>query len=236
MKSHATTFTLGLTLSLAALLGGCSSPRTLNVEDHSAPIFTARAVHRFGGLDAGGAGLEFEAHSARGEATQTLAGSDWVSLGNRDILGPVTLASRARTEHVQLTYNHLLFAGRPMEMEWFAGATASRLKWDTRSFRATDLPLSASHSWFGPVGGIAARIRLAPSLALEGRFSGAIALRSDFGSSRANAELALAWSPLPQLQLRAGIAESDADASGHVSDSDLSLRVRGPFAGLTLAF
>ncbi|MDP3612924.1 MAG: hypothetical protein Q8R98_13795, partial [Rubrivivax sp.] len=172
-------------LALATLLGGCGTyVSTLDVRDNSAPIVTARALHRLGGPIGGGGGLEAEVHAVRATDRQNFTDTDAATLNGRTILGPTTLHHRVSAQHVQLVYNHLLFPGRPIEMEWFAGATVSRLQWDTNSTRPSDPQLTYRRTWYGPVAGLVGRVPLAPGLALEGRFSGAIEFRRIFGGSR----------------------------------------------------
>ena len=221
---------------LALLLAGCSNPRTLRVDDDASLAGTVRALHRFGGVGQGGGGVEVEAHAVRGKATQVLDNFDTVTLGGRSIPGPGVVSNRARAQHLQLVYNHLLFQGRPVELEWFAGATVAQLRWDTTSTNPAHPALSYRRSWYGPAGGIAARVRLVPGLALEARYAGAIEYRRILGAARESAEVVLAWNPVPALQLRAGMGETRVNVDDELDASDLSLRVRGPFAGLTLSF
>ncbi len=86
------------------------------------------------------------------------------------------------------------------------------------------------------MGGAAGRVRMGPGLALEARYSGAVEFRQGLSSTRVGAELALAWSPAPTLQLRGGIAQSEAHIDSAGAGTDLSLRVRGPFAGVNVNF
>lgn len=221
-------------LALCTLLTGCGYVSKLQVHDNSTPIVTGRALHRFNGP--GGGGLEAEVSSVSASRSQAFTAADSATLNGQTILGPTTLNNRAQAQHLQLVYNHLHFQGRPVELEWFAGISVSRLQWDTSSSRPSDPLLSYRRSWTGPAGGVVGRVRLGPSLALEARYSGALDFRRGLNASRVGAELALAWSPAPLLQLRGGLAQSEASVEGAGLSTDLSLRVRGPFANVTLNF
>jgi hypothetical protein len=226
--------TLALALLTTALLTGCGSYTDLRADDGSTPVGSLRAVHRFGG-GPGGGGLELDLQGVRGKATQQLASFDQANLGNQTIRGPVQLQHTAEAQHAQLAYNHRLFVNAPVEFEWFAGVALHRIQWRTSSSNPADPRLAFTNTWYGPAGGVAARFKLGPIVALEMRYSGAAEFDSLDGS-RASAEVALAISPVQQVQLRLGFADSRSSYQPDGSASDLRLRARGPFAGLALAF
>ena len=82
--------------------------------------------------------------------------------------------------------------------------------WDSASANLADPRLSRRSTWYGPGGGVLGRVRLAPVLALELRYAGAVDL-SNHGDSgaRSSTELAFAFKPAPALTLRAGLAQQD---------------------------
>ena len=225
----------GALLAAAALTAGCGNVTQLHVDDRSSPIVSARAVHRFGG-GPGGAGLELEVSSVRARGEQRLSAFESVSVGTQSVTGPALLVHNARVQHAQLVYNHRLFAGRPAELEWFVGAAWVQATWESVSFNTADPRLSNRTNWYGPAGGVLGRLRLAPLLALELRYSAAIDLstRRD-GASRNSTEAAFAFRAAPALLLRAGLGESRSWVQPD-SSSELAVRVRGPFVSLGLDF
>ena len=223
-------------LSATALTVGCGSVTQLHVDDRSSAIVSARVVHRLGS-GPGGPGLELEVSSVQARGDQQLGAFESATAGSQTVLGPALLRHDARVNHVQLVYHHLLFAGRPVELEWFAGAAWVTTTWDSVSARPSDPRLSYQSNWYGPAGGALGRLRLAPQLALELRYTGAVDLsaRGDGGSRNAT-ELALAFKPVPQLWLRAGLGESRSWLQPNLTSTELAVRVRGPFVSLGLDF
>jgi hypothetical protein len=222
-----------LPLLLAAWMAGCSNASRLQLADNSAPIASLRAVHRIGG-GPGGAGLELDVQAVRAKGRQALDAFDLVQLGGRSISGPGTLSHDVRVQHLQLAYNHRLFAGAPVEFEWFAGGALHRLDWRSSGTPA-DPVLERRRSWWGPAGGVAGRFNLGPITALELRYAAALEYGELLGS-RNSTELALALRPVPGVALRLGLAETRSQFDAIDGDSDLVLRARGPFLGLALSF
>lgn len=223
--------------TLGAMLAACQSPTQLHADDGSTAIGSLRLQHRFGS-EPGGPGVEFEATGFRARADQQLLASDTATLGGQSLTGPVLLQHRARVVAASLTYNHRLFAGRPAELEWFAGGTWVATDWTSTSANAANPALSSRASWTGPTGGALGRLRLAPSWALEMRYLGAVDLGSGSADSgwRTSSELAIAWRPAEALQLRCGFAENRSLVRPEPGSSELSIRARGPFLGLLLGF
>ncbi len=225
------------TLVVAALAAACGNITQLYADDASSPLVTARAVYRLGG-GPGGGGIELEGSTARARGEDPLGEFASASLGGSTVLGPTLLKHTARVQQAQLFYSHLLFAGRPVEMEWFVGGAWAQTSWQSLSARPGDPRLSARSHWYGPAGGALARLRMNPSLALEVRASGAVDVsgRRDGGTSN-SAEVALAFKPVPALALRAGygLHESSVRPAESLA-TELSVRARGLFLGLGLEF
>jgi hypothetical protein len=223
-------------LCFAVLASGCGNITQLHIDDNSSQIFSARAVHRLGS-GPGGGGLELELSGVRARGEQQLGAFETATLGTQSISGPALLRHDARVEHAQLVYNHLLFAGRPVEFEWFAGAAWVKTSWQSVSANAADPRLTKESRWYGPAGGVLARLRLAPVLALELRYSGAVDLSTQRDNgSRNSTELALAFKPVPALALRAGLGEMRSWLRPELLSTELSVRARGPFLNLGLDF
>lgn len=235
-KATWTTLCIGWTLAGAALLAGCGSRTRLDVKDDSSSNVGARVLHRLGS-GPGGGGLEFDYMNTRAQGGQQLGAFESATLGSQSINGPVALRHTVRVQSAQLVYNHLLFAGRTVEMEWFAGGAWVSTAWESLSANPADPRLSKQTSWYGPAGGVLGRLLLAPSLALELRFAAAIDLssRRDAGERNA-AELVLAFKPVPTLTLRAGLAETQANLKPELLSTELSVRARGPFFNLGFEF
>jgi hypothetical protein len=125
--------------------------------------------------------------------------------------------------------------GAPVEFEWFAGVALHRLRWQTSGGSAPPGGITVSRTWYGPAGGVGARFVLGPKAALELRFSAAAEF-DNLDGSRSSAEAAFAFSPVPDVQLRVGLADSRSSHEPVSSSSDLRLRTRGPFLGLAFAF
>jgi hypothetical protein len=223
-------------LVTSAIVAGCGNITQLHVDDNSSTIVSARAVHRFG-AGPGGGGLELELSSVRARGDQQLNAFETATVGSQSVSGPVLLRHTARVQHAQLVYNHLLFAGRPIELEWFAGAAWVQTSWTSLSANPADPRLFQQSSWYGPTGGVLGRLRLAPNVALELRYAAAADVRSsqDAGSRNAT-ELALAFKPAPSLVLRAGLGESRTSLRPELLSTELSVRARGPFLNLGLDF
>ncbi len=221
----------------AALLPGCGLvSQQLHVSDDSRVVGSVRVVKRLGS-GPGGPGVELEVSRVQAQGSQAIAANSNVNVGNDFITGPSTLQHRAQLDSGHLVYNHLLFAGRPVELEWFAGAAWGRLRWDSTSSVATDPPLRARASWYGPTGGALARLHVGPGLSLEGRYAGMVALSGAVDTStRSLVEAALAFRPPGALVLRGGFAESRSVTRAEIGSSELSIRARGPFLNLGLEF
>lgn len=220
-------------LATAALAVGCAYNNTqLHIDDTSTPNLSARALHRFG-AGPGGGGLELEVSTVHASGEQRLGAGATAALGTQVVTGPVVLNHSARVQHAQMVYNHLLFAGRPIELEWFAGGAWVNASWESMSSNAADPRLVSQAGWYGPAGGALGRLRLAPHLALELRYSAAVDLSSGLDTgSRNSTELVLAFKPAPWFTLRAGVGESRSWLRPEFVDSELSVRVRGPFFSL----
>ncbi len=226
--------TLAFALIAAAVFAtGCSNVSQLRLDDDRSPVGSVRATHRFGG-GPGGAGLELDVQAVRGKGTQALDAFDGVTLDRRSIAGPRTLDHEVRAQHLQLAYNHRLFVGAPVEFEWFAGAALHRIDWTTTATPA-DPTLKLRNTWWGPAGGVTGRFNLSPLLALELRYAAA-AEYTNLNGSRNSTELALALTPSPAVALRFGLADTRSFLDSGDGNSDLVLRVRGPFLGLALQF
>lgn len=221
--------------TIAALAAGCSSPTRLHVDDGSTPVGSFRAVHRFGGASSGGGGLEIDVQSVRGQASQALASTESAQLGDQALQGPAQLLHTAEAQHVQLAYNRRLFVDSPVELEWFAGVAAHQLRWHTTGGGAPADGARFKNSWYGPAGGVMARFKLGSAAAVELRYAAAVEL-SSLDGSRTSVELAFAFSPVQQMQLRLGFADARSSHDADSATSDLRLRARGPFAGLAFAF
>ncbi len=221
-------------LASALLAAGCGSPKELRVDDGSAPIGSLRAVYRFGG-GPGGGGLEVDFQGVRGESNQALNSFESATLDGQTLQGPAQLNHRAEAVHAQLAYNHRLFVGSPVELEWFAGVALHRLRWTTTGGTAPPGGLQFARTWYGPAGGVGTRFALGPKAALELRYSAAVEY-DNIDGSRSSAELAFAYSPVPEVQLRVGFADSRSSYEPVSVNSDLRLRTRGPFLGLNLQF
>ncbi len=225
---------VALLVVVAALLASGCSVNELRIDDNSAPITSVRLQHRFEG---GNGRIEAEYGHVRASSTQQIPSFNTVYLAGNRIEGPASVRSSARVQHGQVVYNQLLFKDRPVEMEWFAGVAAVNMRWNAVSANPADPVLRRGETWYGVAGGVLGRINLGAGLALEGRYSVAAEPRV-LGNGRASAELALAYSPVPALQLRAGVADSRFDREDTDSglESRLSMRARGPFLGLVVAF
>lgn len=219
------------------LLSGCGvASQQLHVSDSSHVVASARVVKRFG-TGPGGPGIELEVSRVKAEGSQFITATSNVDVGKVNLTGPATLQHSAQLDGGRLVYNHLLFAGRSVELEWFAGGAWGRLRWDSTSSVTTDPALRARASWYGPTGGALARLHAGPGLSLEGRYAGMVALSGAVGThSGSLVEAALAFRPQGGLVLRGGYAESRSATRTEVGYSELSIRARGPFLNLGLEF
>ena len=229
--------TVLLTAAATLLLSGCGLvSQQLHVSDDSRVVASARVVKRLG-TGPGGPGIELEASRAEARGTQVIVANSNVNLGNNSISGPTTLQHRAQVDNGHIVYNHLLFAGRPVELEWFAGGAWGRLRWDSTSSVSTDPTLSSRASWYGPTGGALGRLQVGPGLSLEVRYAGAIALSGPVDTnSRSLVEAAIAFRPPGGVVLRGGFAEMRSVTRTEIGSSELSVRARGPFLNLGLEF
>jgi hypothetical protein len=221
-----------------ALLSGCGLvSQQLHVSDDSRGVASARVAKRLGS-GPGGPGVELEVTRAQARGTQVVPTGSLVTAGGVTLNGPISLQHRATVDGGHLVYNHLLFPGRPVELEWFAGGAWQGLRWDSTSSRAGDAALRTRNRWYGPTGGALARLQLVPGFTLEGRYAGAIALKGTIvdSGSRTLTEAALAWRPGGGVVLRGGYAELRTVMRPDFDNSELSVRARGPFLNLGLEF
>jgi hypothetical protein len=220
-------------LALAvALLSACGGT-PLHFSDNSTPSYSVRGVVRA----FGNGGIEVEASAVRGKGSQALGSNEVTRLNGQDLNGPAQLAHSARASHLHVAYNHLLFADRAFQMEWFAGTALTQISWKTETGRAS-LPLyERSQSRSGAFGGIAGRWQANGLLAIEGRVWGAGRDLVQVRDYQNGGELVLAVTPAPGLRIRLGLAQSEAGTSQIEGNSpSLTMRTRGPLLGLTLAF
>ncbi len=220
-------------VGLAALASGCSVNSQLHLNDPSTTLASARALHRFG-TGPGGGGLEIEVSSVRAQGDQTLNTAQLVTLNNVSISGPGTLQHRSRVQHAQIAYNHLHFAGRPFELEWFAGAAWVRTSWETVNLPNANLRLAHQSSWSGPTAGAQGRMRLGEQWSMELRHTAALNLEGSDTGSRNSTTLSLAFKPIPAVVVRLGLGEVRTFYRPEFNASELSLRARGPFLNLGL--
>lgn len=224
-------------LACALLLAGCSVTN-LNITDNSAPVYSARAMFRTGGAPRGG-GVELDYASVRGNQVQRLPASEEVRLGGRSVVGPTDLHNQGRVQQAHVVYNHLHFADRPVEMEWFVGAGALRIQWESRPTDPNQPRLEKRVNWFGPTGGALARWKLSPYVALEGRIGTVVAATgfdNDEVGYKTTGTIAVVLAPVRQVRIRAGYTQSTTRLDHDAGESELSLKLRGPFLGLGFEF
>lgn len=215
----------------AVLLAGCGVfPQPVELREDGVTAVSVRVLHRLGG---GPGGLEAEYTGLRAEGRQFVGSFSDVTLAGRTITGPAQLDHRVNMHHAHLVYNRRLFTGSPVQMEWFAGAAAHRLAWSTST--PGQPGLQAIRNWGGATGGVTGVLVFSPALELQLRYSGAVSVER-VTASRDAVELALAWAPVPPLQLRLGFAQNTSYYELNNGDSDLRLRTRGPYLGLQVGF
>ncbi len=218
-------------IGLAALTACGGTP--LHFNDNSAPSYSVRGVLRA----FGNGGIEIEASSVRGKGAQSLGSNETTLLNGQTFTGPAQLAHSGRANHFHVAYNHLLFADRPFQMEWFAGAALSQLSWKTETGRASMPLYERRQSRSGAFGGVAARWQLNGLLSAEGRVWAAgrdIAQARDYQNG---GEVVLAITPAPGLRVRLGVAQSETGTSLLEGNGPrLQMQTRGPLLGLTVAF
>ncbi len=223
-------------LVAAVVMAGCGAyPTQLHVDDRSQPLLSARGVLRLG-EGPGGPGLELTYLQTHARGEQQLLSGDLARLEGQTLAGPKLLHHDVRTHDTELLYNHRLFAGRPAELEWFAGMGWHDTDWTSTGDQPADPQITRRATWSGPAGGVLGRLNLGSGLALEARYSGGIRVWGGANGSRYNAELALALRPAGPLVLRAGFAEHRSWIESDGLNSELSVRSRGPFFTLGLEF
>jgi hypothetical protein len=222
----------GLLSMLLAALAGCTGT-PLHFNDNGAPSYSVRGVVR----PFGTGGIEVEASSVRGKGPQTLGSNESTLLNGQTFNGPADLAHSGRANHFHVAYNHLLFADRPFQMEWFAGASLSQLSWKTETGRASFPLYERRQSRTGAFGGVAGRWQMNGLLSVEGRVWAAgrdVAQARDYQNG---GEVVLAITPAPGLRVRLGLAQSETGTSLLEGNGPrLQMQTRGPLLGLTLAF
>lgn len=220
-------------LLLALLTAGCGLfPQPVSLNDSDTATGSLRVLHRFGG---GPGGLEADYQGLRARGTQALAAFSDVTFDGNTLTGPALLDHKVSLHHAHLVYNRRLFGGSPVQFEWFAGAAAHRLSWSTASNAAGTPGLQTTRNWVGATGGVTGVLAFHPALELQLRYSGAVSVES-MTATRNAAELVLAWTPVPPLQLRLGYGQNQSNYELVDGNSDLRLRTRGPFLGLQLGF
>lgn len=232
-----------LCLSAVVLLGACSTARDLTATDSSALAYNARAVARLSGSGSGsggGSGIEVDYATVRGSDRETIGPAETVVLGDQSVAGPVDLRNDVRVQTVHVAFNYLLFASRPVEMEWFAGLGGVRVDWAAQPMASTQPRLTTQEEWLGAIAGIGGRWKFASWAALEGRLSINYSLAGVLGSEtigwKTMGEVGFAFKPAPQVALRAGYAQSTTYVDKNGFESRLTFRARGPYLGLGLMF
>jgi hypothetical protein len=216
-------------------LQGCGT-QTLNIKDNNAPSVSLRGVVRIGEDKRNGIEAEWSRVSAKGSS---VSGTGFpINLGDgTSLTTPSTFDNRVSADRVHIAFNQLLFADRPVEMEWFAGIAYDRLAWTVQPRNPSStsgLPPASSINLanFAPTGGVTGRFKFADSWAFEGRIRGSLA---KIGGVRS--ELAFVYRPQTSpVRLKLGFTQNNLEGSIRNAGTQLSLESRGPFVSLQFEY
>ncbi len=244
MRKHARSASPSPTLALLCLLAaGCGSVNApLRVDDSSTTQLSVRGTVGLGAT--GSSRMEWSGEGFRASGNQALGNLEQATVGGTLYTGPVTLAQHARVQRAYLGYNHLLFAQRPVQMEWTAGLASQRLQWRAQSDAAIPSVGLRRVEWTGLAGGVLGRWVAGDTWALEARWVGGVRGTELLDDHWARRELAWAWRPVRRgpldgtgFGLRVGLADQSLSVGAlRFNESALLLRARGPFLELHLGF
>ncbi len=225
-----------LLLCVLGLTGGChvtNKAVPIDISDNGASAFDARSIWRFGPRQDHGVEVDYAQH--RGSSTSLLGTGSRVMLGSAVIDGPETLHNEATVRSLHVAYNYLIAPSNPVEAEAFAGVGRMEFK---LLAQGSAPGARISRTLGGGIGviGIGPRWKLREQLALEGRLTlmGRASNGPDY--EKQSIDLALAYRPVKQMTLRAGYSWLKATVEHETDDSDVSIKLRGPFLGVTLNF
>jgi hypothetical protein len=223
-------------MSAAGLLGACANineAAPLEVRDDGATAVSLRSVLRIDPRR--GHGVEFDFAQQRGRDTGSLGAGERLQFGSAAIDGPESLHSEATVRSFHVAYNYLIPASGPLDAEVFAGIGRMDLKLHVQG----SVPGALIERTLGGsvlVAGIGPRLRLSEQFALEGRLSVATAFGTFRSHEKDSVDVALAYRPASRISVRAGYAWVKATVDRNGADSNVSVRLRGPYFGLSLNF
>jgi hypothetical protein len=226
---------------LAAALAGCATDHTtIDVDDHSTFIPSARISVPLSNQKEtpsepqSGHAIEIGYTQTKGSSSQSLgAGQEAIRFGGQTFNPPRELQYEFDYKHAELHYRYRKFLGTSPNLgfEVLGGVVNSRLNLSASS------PGQGAHeklSSAGIAGGVGAIWKLRPGTSLQARYSAFAA-----SETRGNrTELFAAQALGANASIRGGYTwwYLRADSVGFDSGSDIAVRFRGPAASLDLMF
>lgn len=231
-----------LALAGAALTTGCGlNPQRLTLRDthtNEADLQVSVRPAAWARRDSGPSrGFEAGAQQYRAEGPQPLATGETFSVGSAVINGPDVLLQKAKVSTWYLGFADRFYFGPAFELDIGAGGLRTDLDYELRPQSGAVGTQPFARSVTLPYGAITPRFRLGDHVALEGRVSVA-GLTEDAQHRRYDATVVLR--PLPQVALRLGYSDRRTRIVAYgdplFSSVDLTVRARGPMAGLRIDF
>ena len=223
---------------LAATLAGCASTTTIDVDDHSVFIPSARVSVSLSKQQEppsepqNGHAIELGYTLAKGTGSQSLSpGQDSIELGGKAFNAPQELRHEFDYRHAEIRYRYRKFPGtnRNFGFEALGGVVNSQLKLSTSSpsQRASD-----KFSSNGLSGGVGAIWKPRPTTSLEARYS--IFVATETRGNRA--ELFAVQALGANASIRGGFTWWYVRADQLDLASDVAVRFRGPAVALDVMF
>jgi hypothetical protein len=231
-----------LAAAAALLTAGCGlSPQRLTVRDtksNDADLLVSLRPAAWSRRDSGPSrGFEAGAQQYRAEGAQDLATGDTLTVRGSTITGPDVLLQKAKIATWHFGFADRFYFGPAFELDIGVGGMKVDLDYELRPQSGAVGAQPFARSVTLPYGAITPRYRLGEHIAIEARLVAA-GLTDDAEHRRYDATLVLR--PVPQVALRLGYSDRRSRLVAYsdpvFSSVDLTVRARGPMAGLRIDF
>jgi hypothetical protein len=228
--------------ALAALLAGCTTdPQRLTIRDaraNDADLLVTVRPEAWGRREGRGPARGFEAgyQQFKADGPQTLASGEAVVVRGTAINGPDVLLQTAKVAAWHFGFTDRFYFGPAFELDLGVGGMRLDVDYTLRPQSGITGVEPFARSRTLPYGALTPRWRFSSLAAIEARL--ATAGLTDDGEHR-KIDAALVLSPLPQLSLRLGYSDRRVRVRAWdtaFSDVDVTIRARGPMAGLRIDF
>lgn len=242
VRSAALAAAAAATTTAALLTSGCGvTPQRLMFGDSSkdGDVLVAIRPQAWARRDAAGPGRGFEAgyHQDGASGTQALNSGETVFVRNGQINGPDTLLQTAKFVSWHFGYADRFYFGPAFELDIGAGGMRLELDYSLRPQSGVIGTRTFARDFTLGYGAITPRYRFSPYVALEARI---VAAGEPAEVEQRRIDGAVVLRPVPQVALRLGYSSRkttiETFGDGSFSSLDITVRSRGPTAGLRIDF